>query len=245
MSSDRGIVTFGSRTISFVIIRSRRRKKTMAVSLHSTGEVFVRAPFNLPNAKIVKNIQSKAAWIVEKKKQIESSCLHNKKEFVSGESFSYLGCHFRLKVLRNNTGKETTAKLRGGRLEVKVSVLNSKHCSAEIKSALKKWYSAHARKRISERVALYAGKMDIAEPNILIRDQQMRWGSCNAKGVLRFNWRIIMAPLRVVDYVVVHELCHLKHHDHSSAFWKSLRTIMPDYEIRKTWLRQAGGEMSL
>ena len=91
-----------------------------------------------------------------------------------------------------------------------------------------------------ERVALFAGRLGDASPTVLIRDQAKRWGSCSRKGELRFNWRVILAPLPLVDYVVAHEVCHLKLKNHSAAFWRLLRRLLPDYERRRERLRVLG-----
>jgi|WetSurMetagenome_2_1015567.scaffolds.fasta_scaffold00031_37 predicted metal-dependent hydrolase len=238
--TDKETIDFGRSHIAFVVIRSSRRKKTMAISLQQTGEVIVRAPLNLSHSKIVTCLRSKAAWILEKQKQISSIDLDNKKEFVSGESFSYLGRHARLKVIKRHGCKSPEVKLRGGRLEVTLCNPRKGPYQEDISNALKKWYSLRAEKKISERVTIYARKMGLREPCILIRDQQTRWASCNSRGIIRFNWCIIMAPLSIVDYVVVHELCHLKYRDHSKQFWKLLGTIMPDYEDRKERLKKEG-----
>ena len=121
----------------------------------------------------------------------------------------------------------------------------NRHSRAEIRDLLVKWYKDHARLRLPERVAIFAQRVGSPVPPVYIRDQQKRWGSCSRKGELRFNWRIIMAPMSLVDYVVAHEVCHLKVHNHSSAFWKLLRKLMPDYEIRRERLRVLGVQFLL
>jgi len=109
-----------------------------------------------------------------------------------------------------------------------------------VRRAVTAWYRKQAGRRLPERVEQFAARAGIECPPVLIRDQQKRWGSCSSKGELRFNWRIIMAPMSLVDYVVAHEVCHLKVRDHSPAFWKLLGTILPDYETRRERLRVKG-----
>ena len=100
-----------------------------------------------------------------------------------------------------------------------------------------------ALKVIPQRVAYDAPKVGVSYGKITIRNQKSRWGSCSSKGNLNFNWRIIMAPARVADYVIVHEMCHLKYLDHSREFWSLVEEILPDYKERKEWLHQNGHKL--
>ena len=124
----------------------------------------------------------------------------------------------------------------GGRLVVTVPVSSA----AAVRKAVVAWYRRHAAERLPERAATWAKKMGMPVPVVLIRDQRRRWGSCDPKGNLRFNWRIVQAPMRLVDYVVAHELAHLAHRNHTAAFWAALGRVMPDYETRRERLRQVG-----
>ncbi len=110
---------------------------------------------------------------------------------------------------------------------------------------LDKRYRESARKTITARVAYYHQQTGGQYTSITIRDQKSRWGSCSSRGTLSFNYRLIFAPAKVLDYVVVHELCHLTHMDHSKNFWNMVGQIMPDYKICKTWLRDHGHELTL
>ena len=97
---------------------------------------------------------------------------------------------------------------------------------------------------INERVAIYAEKLQLRPKKITVKDQRRRWGSCSARtGALHFNWRIVMAPPEVIDYVVVHELAHIRHPDHSRSFWSLVAQFIPDYKKRRKWLREHGGRL--
>lgn len=237
-----GKVTFGRKTIRFSVIRSARRKKTIALSIEPAGDVLVRAPVRTPHSRLAHIVKSRAEWIIRKQRSLENLPVPFKREFVSGESFSYLGRHLRLKVLRNHNVEEPVVRMYRGRLEVNLNAASTDGKSAKIKYVIIQWYRVQAARRIPERVRIYAEKMGFREPEVLIRDQRRIWGSCSSKGVLRFNWRIIMAPMSLVNYLVVHELCHLKHRDHSKSFWKSIGMTIPDYEKRKERLRISGIE---
>jgi hypothetical protein len=101
------------------------------------------------------------------------------------------------------------------------------------------WYRRHAESRLTERVAWWSSKLEVALPRTLVREQEKRWGSC-APGVVRFNWRIVQAPMRLLDYVVVHELVHVLHDHHGRAFWAALGRVLPDYETRRAELQREG-----
>jgi predicted metal-dependent hydrolase len=135
-------------------------------------------------------------------------------------------------------------KLSGRRLHVAVDRKGSaEERAAEARQALESWYRQHASERLTERVAVWARRLGVAEPRVVIRDQQRRWGSCDGRGVLRFNWRIVQAPMRLVDYVVLHELVHLAHREHTRAFWAQLGRVMPDLDRRREELRRIGARL--
>jgi predicted metal-dependent hydrolase len=234
-------IIFGRKTIRFSVIRSTRRKKTIGISIEPDGKVLVRAPVNTSCSRLTHVVKSKAEWIITKLGSLNDVLQELKKEFVSGESFYYLGRHMRLKILKDRYVEKTVVRMCRGRLEV---IMNPKgkngNVPAEIRDAITEWYKIQAARRIPERVEIYANKMGLKVPGIFIRDQKKIWGSCSTKGVLRFNWRIIMAPMSLVDYVVVHELCHLKYRNHSKSFWRYVGMIMPDYERRREMLRKKG-----
>ncbi len=234
-------IIFGRKTIRFSVIRSTRRKKTIALSIEPDGKVFVRAPVNTTYSRLTHVVKSKAAWIITKLGSLSDVSQQLKKEFVSGESFYYLGRHMRLKILKDRDVKKTVVRRFRGRLEVIMNPVGKNgKVPEEIRDAITEWYKIQAARRIPERVEIYTNKMGLKTPGVFIRDQKKIWGSCSTKGVLRFNWRIIMAPMSLVDYVVVHELCHLKYRNHSQSFWRYVGMIMPDYERRREKLRKKG-----
>ena len=117
--------------------------------------------------------------------------------------------------------------------------------SPEQHEYLKKLYRGKAAEYIPQRCAYYAGILGVSYGRISIREQKTRWGSCSAKKNLNFNWKLMLAPPDVLDYVVVHELCHLIHLDHSPAFWALVGSVLPDYRARRRWLKEHGDELML
>ncbi|MBS4026276.1 MAG: M48 family metallopeptidase [Clostridia bacterium] len=113
----------------------------------------------------------------------------------------------------------------------------------ELRKQQASWYRQQANEAIMLRVRYYSEKVGVAYNTVRIKDQKTRWGSCSAKKNLNFNWRLIMAPPEVLDYVVVHELCHLIHLNHSPAFWQLVKNQLPDYSRHKRWLKDQGATL--
>lgn len=214
-----------------VLVERTSRRKTASIKVDE-GEVIIVVPKLLERDKIDKLLASKHQWIVEKIAQYQTASPATVREYVSGESLPYLGRNYRLKVLK---GDLAPTKLLNGRITVTVPDPSTQ--THYIRRALTNWYKRHADKKIREKVRRYESLVGVETGVVRTKEFKSRWGSCTPYGDLEFNWVIVMAPNRVVDYVVVHELCHLIHHDHSPQFWKEVERVMPDYKEHKEWLR--------
>lgn len=232
-------IQFGKTRIDYEVVRSSRRR-TVAVAVDPADGVLLRAPKDVPISRLDDVVHDKARWIVARLYQVgQPEQRLPKREFVSGESFPYLGRHYRLKVRTRSIGGEV--KLERGHLVVIASRgLEGTHKAHEVRASLTHWYREHATRRLVERVSLNHERVGVEMPEVLIRNQAKRWGSCDQTGTLRFNWRIVQAPMSMVDYVVVHELVHLVHRDHTKAFWARVGRVMPDYDARREKLRLMG-----
>ena len=235
-SLETSAITWGGTRLTYAIRRSVRRKKTVAVTVDPGGGVLLLAPEEFSTSRLDAVVKSKAPWIVRRLQGVESNGVPlSPREFVSGESVLYLGRHYRLKV---NPGETGEAKLHGGWLHVPAPAGVGKR--DHVRAALVSWLRSHAAERLPERVEMWRTKAGVEMPRVVISNQQKRWGSCDRKGTVRLNWRIIQAPMRLVDYVVVHELVHLRHRGHGRDYWQALGRIIPDYERRREDLRQRG-----
>lgn len=241
MSEEKGMVQFGSRKIDFFVKRSSRRR-TISLFVDPFEGVFLRAPIGLSLKSLSKLVQAKAVWILKKQRQIEEiKEFLPKREFINGETFLYLGRQLRLKVVSKSIIDIPKVKIVEGRFFVTLNSHFTKLGKQRvIRKALINWYKKHAQCILLNRVVIYSKKLQLSVAEIFLSNQSKRWGSCNTKGRIRFNWFIVMAPMSLIDYVVAHELCHLKHNNHSQDFWKLLGSIMPDYEIRRERLRREG-----
>jgi len=226
----------------FEIVR-RPGRKTASISVKDNS-VIVVVPHSLSNEQIERVVRRKARWIRKKLKyNLEVRKTYRPKEYVSGESFSYLGKNYRLKVV---DGKPEKVSLKNGRLYVHAP----QSLSGEVKdklivSQLAEWYHEHALIALKEKAKRFAAQIVVEPKSVGIKSYKSRWGSCNSKGEVYFNWRIIMAPQRIIDYVVAHELCHLIHHNHSKDYWKLVESLIPDYKESKEWLKVNGQLLNL
>ena len=222
--------------IPITVIRTDR-KKTASIKVVE-GDVQVIVPSTLSEAGINDLVQKKSKWIRQKLQLQESIKPVRPKEFVSGESFAYLGKNYRLKLVQ---GDSTGVKLKGGYFVLSIPESTALGDRVEfIKAQLIQWYVKHADRRLKDKSDRYAELVGVMHKSVTIKHYKSRWGGCSIDGDVYYNWRIIMAPHRVVDYVVVHELCHLKHHDHSRQFWKSVGSVIHDYRECREWLKVCG-----
>jgi predicted metal-dependent hydrolase len=225
-----------SKGITAQVIRTSR-KKTAEVRVDE-GKVSILVPNDLTGSRIDEILTKKTQWIRGKVYLHGQALPVHTKEYISGESFSYLGRNYRLKV---QTGSKPSVKLLNGRLQV----TTGSNSSENIREALTSWYRSHAKAKIQEKAARYASVIGVNPKSVGIKTFKSRWGSCHLSGDILYNWKIVIAPNRIVDYVVVHELCHLKQHDHSDKFWKLVGQIIPDYAECKEWLRINGRSLQI
>ena len=233
-------ITFGDTRVPYTIRRSARRKKTVSVSVDATGGVLLVGPAHLTTTRLDAVVRRKAKWIVQRIRRVQSNgTALSPREFVSGESVLYLGRHYRLKVHPRVAGEP---KLKGGWLHV--SAPRGQRQASQVRDSVVSWLRGHAAERLTERVNIWQSKAAVPMPKVIIADQRKRWGSCDHRGPIRLNWRVIQAPMRLVDYVVVHELVHLRHRGHGRDYWQTLGRVMPDYERRREDLRRLGSRLA-
>ncbi len=231
---------FGGEAISFSIERTARRK-TVAISVGYDG-VRVLAPPDLDDHQVIGIVRKKGPWILRKQAGYgELGGMPPVREFISGETFHYLGRPYRLRVVTDNAAVATRIVARGSCLIAPVLPdLSALIQRSAVRSGLRNWYCEHAKFHFQKRAIFIASSLGIQTPPIYVVEQSKRWGSCDARGHIRLNWRLIMAPMSLVDYVIAHEACHILEHNHSRKFWRSLEIIMPDYENRVRQLDRLG-----
>ena len=246
MTGTSGEYTFGSTVLRFRTEPSARRR-SVSVVVDPYDGILVKTPADLDLDAVRAVVAKKAAWIVQRlADQREAAGGGAPREFVGGESHWLLGRQYRLRRVEAPGRRTARAEVEGGFINVELPPrLPEDRRPAAVREALVGLYRDTAAERIPERVGFYAEKLSMPLPPVLIRDQQKRWGSCTPAGELRFNWRIVMGPMALVDYVVAHEVCHLRVADHSPAFWRLLGNLMPDHEERRERLRREGGRFEV
>lgn len=236
-------IRFGNTTIDYQVCRSKRRKKTIQIVLSDSG-VRVLVPMTTPDSELQAIVRKRARWIL---KHISQSTLDAEPmRFVSGETLPYLGRNVRLNI-ETASVLVPTVRLDHWRFRVAVpESLNGEDRYRSIREAAIQWYQERAAERLSETVERWWPRLGCGEKSrVLIRDQRRLWGSCAPDGTLRFNWRAVMLKPALIEYLVVHELAHLTHRNHSKDFWGLVTEVMPDaQQLRKT-LREEGRRLPL
>ena len=220
------------------VVRSIRR----TAALHIIGsDLQVRVPEYVEDERVAAFLQKKRPWIRSKVAEIQLLPPHRTKELVSGESFPYLGRHYRLKV---QEGHQVGVSLSGGYLKATIRPNEQgEHRTLKIQQYLHNWYRNKAQERLKEKTDRYAKQIGVSPAAVSVRNFKSRWGSCDKKGQVVFNWNIIKAPHSVVDYVVVHELCHLIHPNHSKEFWQVVSRFDSNYLEHRQWLKVQGDRL--
>lgn len=218
--------------VSYATLRSARRRK-LTITVERDRSVVVHAPEEYSDDKIRKVVESKRQWIHEKRRhpQKYQDLPHPPgKELVSGESALYLGRQYRIEMVK------------GAATEVRFSRQFYVPVGPERRrvEALREWYIDRAREKILPRVALHARQLGVDISAVKIADIRYRWGSCTTKNNVNLNWRLIKAPMFVIDYVIVHELAHLIEANHTARFWNIVRAQTPTMEKAKAWLKEHG-----
>ena len=214
------------------VIRTNRKKSASVQVVDCQVQVII--PQGLSDARIEQIVREKTSWIRDKLRKQSLMKPKKPKEYVSGEAFAYLGKNYRLKLAQ---GSSEAVKLTLGKLVI--------GADADIKRELTSWYIHNAEKRLNEKVVRFAQVIGVEPKTVKVKDYKSRWGSCSSLGDISFHWAIIMAPHYIVDYVVVHELCHMIHHNHSPAFWQQVEKVLPNYSECRGWLKLNGQELKV
>lgn len=240
IATEQGRITFGLTTVRYTIVRSARRHKTVEVQVDGDRRVRIAAPASASREEVERLLHRRSRWIVAR--LLTGGLRPVAHEFVNGETFLYLGRQARLRIIEGSRGHGAWVKLARGRLEVCAAPAASAAVRRHrVRAALERWYRERAEVKLRERVAIYGPKLGVEPSAVVVRGQAKRWGSCSKDGVLRFNWRIVIAPMSLLDYVVVHELCHLTGlRPHDASFWATVGSVLPDYELRRARLRGDG-----
>jgi hypothetical protein len=228
------VIDFGTRKITYNLHRQDRKRLRIVVAPDLTVDVF--APATADGDQVQAAVMKKAAWIARKLDTLERyHPLPVPKQYISGETLVYLGRQYRLKV---EQGRSQPAKLMGRFLKVWVE---DKHDTRSVRNTVDSWYRKRAHEtlgRYMERCYAVASRHGVPEPVLLIRTMRRRWGSCSPKGRITLNLNLVKVPVHYIEYVIMHELCHLRYHNHSTFFYSLLTRCQPDWRKRKEELNK-------
>ncbi|WIG60289.1 MAG: putative metal-dependent hydrolase [Ktedonobacterales bacterium] len=223
------------------LLRVSARARRLCLRIQPPGRLEVVVPRRTPQTRIDDILRQKSAWIraTLTRMQQAATAIPAPVPLADGRILPYAGRQLRLAVRTGAPAGHFSARLEGDLLELRVPDT----AEPTIRAALTIWYRREARRLFAERLALCNASYGFTYGRVTIKEQKSRWGSCSRLGNLNFNWRLLLAPLPVLDYVVTHELCHLKELNHSPSFWRLVAHACPDYATHRRWLRQHGHEL--
>jgi predicted metal-dependent hydrolase len=225
-------INYGSKSIKFHLVFSDR--KTLGIKVHPDNSVHVTAPFDSEMDKIEAKVKQKARWIIKQQNEFLSYFPKRvERQFISGETHLYLGRQYLLEI---NSSKKNEIKIYRNKL-----ILNH-NSKSKPENILNRWYKEkaelHFTNLINDILPLF-NKYKIKNPTIQIRKMEKRWGSCSSDGRIMLNLELLKAPKGSIEYVIIHELCHLIHHNHTKAFYELLDSVMPDWKKWKSKLEHS------
>jgi predicted metal-dependent hydrolase len=227
---------FEGRLLHYEVVRSSRRRLTIEITVVPGKGVRVAAPMHASEARIAEVVRAKGAWVwrvLAKPPRPDPVQV-----FAHGRTLHYLGKAVALHLVPAN-GTRPAVALRRGSLRVSLPEERGQD-ETLVRDALRHWYAQRALRRLTGAVERWARVMGLQPARVLVRDQRTLWGSCASDGTLRFNWRTVQVAPALMDYVVVHELAHLKYRSHGPRFWQFVGRFLPDYLERRRRLRHAG-----
>jgi predicted metal-dependent hydrolase len=218
--------------LDYEIIYSKR--KTLTISVERDRSIVVHAPEKTSKEKIEQIIEKKKLWLYDKINHVQKFPENpQSSEFVSGESIMYLGRNYKFQIVQR--------QIEGVIFDNTFYISQEK--SAKAMELIKTWFVSKAKEIILPKAQYYAKRIGVSYKEAKISEMKYRWGSCTTKNNINFNWRIIKAPMHVVDYIIVHELAHFRETNHTPEFWNIIAVQLPNYDKAKEWLKKFGNSL--
>ncbi|MFK9092119.1 M48 family metallopeptidase [Bacillus salipaludis] len=234
------IHTYSGKTIRFEI--KYKNRTSIGISIDSYGNIEVQAPKGTPDERVLQLLEEKWNLIQQKLKEMkERQHGPQEKVYEHGEGFLYLGNTYPIQIFQDLNIEQDHVVFEGEKLLIYVKLLEDE----KIKQALKRFYYQQCKALVEKSVSSYQSNFKTKPRSIRISDSKTTWGTCDSKLQLTFNWRLAMAPPEVINYVVVHEMCHMVHLNHDRSFWRLVGKIMPDYIEKENWLALSNWRMTV
>ena len=211
----------------------RSRRKTLSISIDSLGRVIVRAPMRYPLERIQEFLDEKEEWILKHKSRMNASGICLPGANLDGYELMILGEKYKIVL---DGGKRVRF-----RTDERLIFVPSENAEERLRRFIKE----NAKRIFTEATRIRAEEMGVRYQDVTITSAATRWGSCTGDNRIRFTFRLLYAPKEVIDYVIVHELCHTLHHDHSRAFWAAVESVLPDYKWKRKWLKDRGALLKI
>jgi predicted metal-dependent hydrolase len=219
-----------------IIHQKQPRKRSYSLRLDFEGNLIIKTNYSYGERDVQKIVEKHKDWIEKRVKEFENAVSYSRLNLADGEAISVLGETYFIKIIESKLKRpKISIKENHLMIERNVDALNE-----EIKSALQKYFISISKDLFIEKVYFYAGKYGFEYNKIAVKTVRSKWGSCSSKKNLNFDWKLIFCPANIMDYVIIHEICHLKEMNHSSRFWDLVAKECPDYKVKRKWLKTEG-----
>lgn len=237
------IHTYLGETIYFDLIY--KKQKTMRIFIDLYGNVEVQAPKGTSEDRVLQLLEEKWEQVLQKRKEMKERLAgmdgEMRRVYDHGETFLYLGNSYPIQVFQESDIPQDYVVFEGNKLHIYVKQLEDER----IQTALKRFYYQQCKALVEKSIRNNQHNFKMKPRSIRINDSKTTWGTCDAKQQLTFNWKLAMAPLKVIEYVVIHEMCHMVHLNHDRSFWRLVGKIQPDYEQQEKWLALSSWKMNV
>ncbi|WP_282137190.1 M48 family metallopeptidase [Rossellomorea aquimaris] len=234
------IHTYSGETIQFET--KYKNRTSIGIYLDRFGNIEVHAPKGTPDESVIRLLEDKWDVILEKSKEMKDRLIGpQEKTYHHGEPFLFFGNSFPIKVQHDPSITQDHVIFDGKTLHIQVKELEDER----IQQALKRFYYKQCKAMVEKSIAVHQRHFKTKPRSIRITDSQTTWGTCDGRRQLTFNWKLAMAPRDVIDYVVVHEMCHMVHLNHDRSFWRLVGKIVPDYKEKERWLALSSWKMTV
>jgi predicted metal-dependent hydrolase len=224
----------------FTILRSRRRSISIEVQ---SARVVIRAPMRVAESALYEFLHEKNLWVQEKiREQQQALAAIPQHTYMAGSRMPYLGGEITLVL---GSGSAARVVLHDQQLHVLLSRRRRMSAPEQTRRLVQAWYQQQALVLLTDKTTRLATTMGLQHTGVSTRATRTKWGHCTSRGAIQYNWQIILAPEPIVDYLVAHEVSHLRHHNHSRAFWQLVESVCPDYVHCRAWLKAHGQQLVL
>ncbi|MCE9637904.1 MAG: M48 family metallopeptidase [Planctomycetes bacterium] len=232
-------------TLTYTI--DRRRRRTVGVVVRRDGRVEVHAPLSTPDREVRRIVDEFRPWVERKREEVKERLRKKRiRSFEDGDDVPFLGGTLRLSVIEMERPAMESVTREDDTLVVRVQTeLSGASRTAVVRYAVVRWLLDEARETFHRHHVAAAKRVGASAKRVVVKDMASRWGSCGPDRKMSLNWRLIFAPSEIIDYVLVHELCHIEHPNHSRAFWNKVGKHCAGYRDHRKWLRSAGDELDL